>query len=72
MTHMHWIWWFYRSRKDNGDFDDVTAVDILADSYDEAISRVASLQPLELKGPVAGYSLRNIIEHLPGACGHSD
>jgi hypothetical protein len=75
-THLHWIWWFYRSPNSEGGFNDSSTIDIVAPTYKEALGRLSDLLPLSLKGGAkngAGYNLREVIEHLPGACtgGHA-
>ena len=58
-THFHFIVWAALGRTDNG-FTDVTYLDLLATSADEAIARAKEL--------CAGrnyYWVNNILEHHP-------
>jgi hypothetical protein len=79
-SHIHWIVWVYR-RQDNGSFEDMTTVEVLADTWEEARDKVQCMVPLTIKGghpkdykygteQGPGYRLSNVIEHLGDVCPH--
>ena len=70
-THYHWIVWAYAKREPLKDeFYGAMSVEVLADSYAEALNKVENLIPrISFTIPSeAGYAVRQVIEHMDGAC----
>lgn len=61
---VRWLFWLY-GKRNGGNFEDVTNIDVVAGDYETALAKAQALVPLELKGTEAsgaGYVLRSVTE----------
>lgn len=64
-THLHFIIWAAeRIEQGTGNFMENTIIDLVAASTEEALARARGLVKKNV------YVLRQIVEHLDGACVH--